>query len=72
MEKKMDKMTLELNSPITEEQWDLLEDVDLDNTERIYFHTKHGKEVEFVKRKRAEVVMEILKKRKWSNNHNSL
>ena len=54
MEKKMDKMTLELNSPITEEQWDLLEDVDLDNTERIYFHTKHGKEVEFVKVCEAE------------------
>ena len=47
----MDEMTLTLNSPITEEQWDALTDVDFDNTDEIYFHTKHGKEVYFVKRK---------------------
>ena len=47
----MDEMTLTLNSPITEEQWDALTDVDFDNTEEIYFHTKHGKEVYFVKQK---------------------
>jgi len=52
----MDEMTLELNSPITEEQWDILEDVDFDNTESICFHTKHGKEVEFVKRKKGKWV----------------
>lgn len=42
-------ITLELTSPITEEQWDILEDVDFDYTERIWFTTKHGKRVEFVK-----------------------
>jgi hypothetical protein len=47
----MDEMTMELNSPITEEQWDILEDVDFDQTDRIWFQTKHGKKVEFVKRK---------------------
>ena len=47
----MDEMTLTLNSPITEEQWDAIEDVDFDHTDSITFHTKHGKEVEFVKRK---------------------
>lgn len=47
----MDKMTLTLNSPITEEQWDMIEDVDFDHTDSITFYTKHGKEVEFVKRK---------------------
>jgi len=46
-----DEMTLTLNSPITEEQWDDIMDVDFDHTDRIMFHTKHGKEVEFVKRK---------------------
>lgn len=50
---KMDEMTLELESPITEEQWDKIADVDFDHTDRIYFHTKHGKEVEFVKRKKG-------------------
>ena len=47
----MDEMTLTLNSPITEEQWDMIEDVDFDRTDSITFYTKHGKEVEFVKRK---------------------
>lgn len=49
-----DEMTLTLNSPITEEQWDDITDVDFDHTDRITFHTKHGKEVEFVKRKMGE------------------
>lgn len=47
----MDEMTFTLNSPITEEQWDMITDVDFDYTDSITFHTKHGKEVEFVKRK---------------------
>lgn len=42
---------LQLNSPITDEQWDAITDVDFDHTDRITFHTKHGKEVEFVKSK---------------------
>ena len=45
----MDEMTLKLNSPITEEQWDDITDVDFDRTDRIWFNTKHGKEVEFTK-----------------------
>lgn len=45
----VDEFTLTLNSPITEEQWDDITDVDFDHTDRIFFHTKHGKEVEFAK-----------------------
>ena len=52
----MDEMTLTLNSPITEEQWDMIEDVDFDHTDIITFYTKHGKEVEFVKRKTGKWV----------------
>lgn len=44
-----DEFTLTLNSPITEDQWDMITDVDFDNTNEIIFHTKHGKEVKFVK-----------------------
>lgn len=47
------EMTLTLSSPITEEQFDAITDVDFDNTDRIWFHTKHGKDVEFVKRKKG-------------------
>lgn len=47
----MDQMTLTLNSPITEEQGDMITDVDFDYTDNITFHTKHGIKVEFVKRK---------------------
>ena len=50
----MDKMTLTLNSPLTDEQLDAIMDVDFDNTNEIYFHTKHGKEVYFVKRKKGK------------------
>lgn len=44
-----DTFTLELNNPLTEEQWDILDDVDFDHTEHMWFHTKHGKEVHFYK-----------------------
>ena len=49
----MDEFTLTLNSPITEEQWDTIADVDFDHTNEITFHTKHGKQVVFVKRKKG-------------------
>ena len=42
-------VTLTLNSPITEEQWDEIADHEFEHTDRIYFTTKKGKEVEFVK-----------------------
>lgn len=43
------EFTLTLDSPITEEQWDMITDVDFDYTNEITFHTKHGKTVRFVK-----------------------
>lgn len=49
-----EQFTLKLNSPITEEQWDAITDVDFDHTEEIFFHTKHGKEVTFVKQKKGK------------------
>jgi hypothetical protein len=49
----MKNETIILDSPITEEQWDAITDVDFDNTDRSWFRTKHGKEVEFVKRIRG-------------------
>lgn len=45
-----DEMTLTLNSPITDEQWDAITDVDFEYTDRIWFNTKHGKTVEFIKK----------------------
>ncbi len=44
-----DTFEFTLNNPLTEEQWDMISDVDFDQTDRITFHTKHGKEVEFIK-----------------------
>ena len=44
-----DTFELTLNNPLTEEQWDMIADVDFDRTDRIWFHTKHGKGVEFTK-----------------------
>lgn len=42
-------ITLELNNPLTDEQWDAISDVDFDRTKQIWFTTKHGKRVEFMK-----------------------
>lgn len=53
-----DQFTLKLNSPITEEQWDAITDVDFDHTEEIFFHTKHGKDVTFVKQKKGNWIEE--------------
>ena len=44
-----DTFEFTLNNPLTEEQWDMITDVDFDRTDRMTFHTKHGKEVEFMK-----------------------
>jgi len=44
-----DTFEFTLNNPLTDEEWDMLTDVDFDKTERIEFQTKHGKHVEFVK-----------------------
>lgn len=44
-----DTFDFTLNSPLTEDEWDMITDVDFDRTDRITFHTKHGKEVEFAK-----------------------
>lgn len=44
-----DTFEFTLDNPLTEEQWDMITDVDFDRTDRITFHTKHGKEVEFTK-----------------------
>ena len=50
----VDEITVEFHSPFTEEELDILEDVDFDHTDRIWFHTKNGKDVEFVKREKEK------------------
>lgn len=50
----MNELTLTFNSPLTEEDWDVITDVDFDRTNSVWFHTKHGKDVEFVKVVRCE------------------
>lgn len=47
------EMKLMLNSPITEEQWDAITDIDFDHTSEVMFRTKHGKEIVFVKKKKG-------------------
>lgn len=47
----MAEIELTLSSPITEEQWENIMDVDFDKTDRIWFQTKRGKTVEFIKAK---------------------
>lgn len=44
-----DSFELTLNSPITDEDWDKIMDVEFENTKSITFRTKSGKTVEFAK-----------------------
>lgn len=48
--------SLSFSSPITQEEWDRITDVELENTETITFKTPSGKEVPFRKVKRGEWV----------------
>ena len=50
------ELNFTLHHPITDEEWDAITDVGLDHTDNIFFHTKNGKEVEFVKRKKGKWV----------------
>lgn len=43
------EITMQLSHPLTEEQWDTITDADLEHTNSMWFHTKHGKDVEFAK-----------------------
>lgn len=48
--------TLELKSPLSKECWDKLADVELENTERMWFTTPSGKRVDYI---RADVLDKI-------------
>lgn len=50
----MDEMTFTLSSPLTEDDWDAITDVDFEHSEKVSFSTKHGKIVVFVKEKTGE------------------
>lgn len=64
-----DTFEFTLNNPLTEEQWDMITDVDFDQTDRITFHTKHGKEVEFAKVIRCKDCKYNLRNpRKWNDD----
>lgn len=46
----MSETTLELNHPLTPEQWDKITDAEMEKTDSVTFTTPSGKRVEFVKR----------------------
>lgn len=41
--------SMELKRPIDEETWDIISDAEFDKTKRIWFETKSGKKVTFIK-----------------------
>ena len=57
----IDTFEFTLNNPLTEEQWDMITDVDMDRTDKVTFRTKHGKEVEFAKIRHAKWIPKITK-----------
>ena len=44
-----DSFSIELNSPLDDESWKVLEDAEFDNTEHVWFKTPNGKRVDFIK-----------------------
>ncbi len=52
-----DSFLIELNHPLDEEAWKVIEDAELDNTEHIYFTTPSGERVDFIK---ADVLDKII------------
>ena len=44
-----DEFTFKLDYPLTQEQIDVITDAELEHTSKIWFTTRSGKEVEFVK-----------------------
>lgn len=59
------ELNFTLHHPITDEEWDAITDVGLDHTDNIFFHTKNGKEVEFVKRKKGKWIPHNEKSREY-------
>ena len=55
---------LELKSPLTKECWDKLADVELENTERMWFTTPNGKRVEYIKADVLEQIRDEIQKEK--------
>lgn len=44
-----DEITLQLSNPLTQEDIDLITDVNMERTTKVWFRTPNGNEVEFVK-----------------------
>lgn len=57
----------ELHHPMTQDDWDKIIDVDMDNIPSVKFHTKHGKEVEYVKVIRCRDCRHFSVKDHWGN-----
>ena len=58
-----------LHNPLTDEEWDLITDASLDNTNEITFVTKQGKEVKFIKASADVVEVVRCKDCKHGQNH---
>lgn len=50
----MSEITFRLNSPLTEEDWNLITDAEFEHSDSVTFTTPSGKEVEFRKVVRGE------------------
>lgn len=55
-----DSFEIELNNPLTKEDWDKIADTELEKTEKIWFKTPSGKKIEFVPAKQWIPVSERL------------
>ena len=50
-----DGFSFTLHNPLTDDEWDMITDVDFEHTNEIIFYTKNGKEVRFLKMSAEEM-----------------
>lgn len=65
----MDWFKLTLHSPITDEEWYMLTDIDFSITDTFMFHAKNGKEVRFVKDRHEIIRCKDCKYRKVNEHY---
>lgn len=61
-----DSFTFHLNSPLTEDDWNKIRDVELEHTERIWYSTPSGRRVDFINANVLDKIKEeIIKEADW-------
>jgi len=62
-----DSFEFTLHSPLTKEDWNIISDAELDNTDRIWFATPSSKRVDFIKADVLDKIRAEIEKAVWED-----